>query len=83
MASVNRRREPYHSIKNYLDINRIKQSELADVLGKSPSDINKRLNGTGADFALTEARILNGKFGIPIAYFFEVKVPLKELREAN
>lgn len=40
--------------------------------------ITKKLNGFGADFKLSEAKIMHEELGVPIAYFFEPGVPKKE-----
>jgi hypothetical protein len=40
--------------------------------------VNKKINGTGPDFKLSEARILSEQLGVPLSLFFTVKVPLKE-----
>lgn len=77
--SANRRREPYTKIKVYLYENNIPQSEVGNAIGKTSSAINQKLNGTGGDFSLGEARILSDRFGIPREFFFELGVPKKEL----
>ena len=73
-----RTREPYYAIKYFLSVNNISQSDLGEAIGKTKTDINKRLNGTGPDFRLTEARALSREFGIPYEYFFKPIVPLKD-----
>ena len=75
---TDRKREPYHAIKYFLSVNNLSQMDLGMVIGKSKTDINKRLNGTGSDFTLSEARKLTGEFGIPYAYFFKPEVPHME-----
>ncbi|AIQ63291.1 hypothetical protein PSTEL_09510 [Paenibacillus stellifer] len=76
--NANRRREPYTKIKVFLLERNIPQSEVGEVIGKRSSAINQKLNGTGGDFSLGEARVLSRQFGIPMEYFFEVDVPKKE-----
>lgn len=73
------RRDTYNSLKGWMSEHDLTQVELAKALGTKPNYINKKINGTGPDFTLSEVREINRKFGIPIALFFEVKVPLKEL----
>ena len=75
---ANRIREPYREIKKFLIDRDIDQQTFGEVIGKNPSDINKRLNGTGADFSLSEARKLVDEFKIPFEYFFEPNVPISE-----
>lgn len=74
MASINestsRRHQPYRKIKAFLVENNISQKELGEILEKSQSAINQKLNGTGGDFSLQEARLMSEKLGIPSAYFF-------------
>ncbi|WP_042352292.1 helix-turn-helix domain-containing protein [Bacillus massiliigorillae] len=82
MANINgetsRRHPPYNKIKAFLVENYISQKEVGLLLAKSPSAINQKLNGTGGDFSLEEARMMSSHFGIPRAYFFEIEVPKKE-----
>lgn len=78
-----RRRQPYSKIKVYLYQNNISQVEVGAVIGKTSSAINQKLNGTGGDFSLSEARILCEKFGIPKEFFFELDVPFKEQNELD
>lgn len=77
-STANRRREPYTRIKVFLYENNIQQHEAGSVIGKTGSAINQKLNGTGGDFSLSEARVLCEKLGIPKEFFFEVSVPKKE-----
>ncbi|MCI1699434.1 helix-turn-helix domain-containing protein [Liquorilactobacillus nagelii] len=72
------KREPYRMLKAWLVENDISQSELADVLGTTPNYLNKKINGTGPDFRLSEVRKINTSLGIPINIFFNLKVPIKE-----
>lgn len=82
MASINestsRRHKPYRKIKAFLVENNISQKELGVILKKSQSAVNQKLNGTGGDFSLQEARILSQHYGIPTTFFFEIDVPIKE-----
>jgi len=77
-STANRRREPYTRIKIFLYQNNIQQHEVGSVIGKTGSAINQKLNGTGGDFSLSEARMLCEKLGIPMEFFFEIGVPKKE-----
>lgn len=76
--NINRRRQPYTKIKVFLYQNNIPQNELGSVIGKTGSAINQKLNGTGGDFSLGEARALCERFGIPKEFFFEIDVPIRE-----
>lgn len=58
--------------------NKISQKQLGVAIGKDKSAINQKLNGTGGDFSLNEARALCVIFGIPKEYFFEISVPKVE-----
>ena len=82
MANINestsRRHKPYRKIKAYLVENNISQKELGVLLEKSQSAVNQKLNGTGGDFSLQEARLMSEHYGIPSSFFFEVCVPIKE-----
>lgn len=73
-----KRRPAYNGLKGWMVANNISQNEMARVLNTTSNYINKKLNGTGADFKLSEARELHKELGTPTAYFFEIKVPLKE-----
>lgn len=77
------KRPAYDGLKGWLVANRITQPDVAKVLGTTPNYINKKLNGTGADFKLSEARALHSVFGTPMAYFFEIEVPYKERKEKS
>lgn len=73
-------REPYSSLKGWLVANKISQIKVAEVFETTPNVVNKKLNGTGTDFTLSEARELCNKFGIPADYFFNLFVPQKGKR---
>ncbi|OMD06490.1 hypothetical protein BJP50_11065 [Paenibacillus odorifer] len=79
--NANRRREPYTKIKIFLYENSIQQTEIGIAIGKTASAINQKLNGTGGDFSLGEARVLSREFGIPREFFFDLSVPKKEQNE--
>lgn len=74
--STSRRHQPYRKIKAFLVENNISQKQLGTLINKSQSAVNQKLNGTGGDFTLHEARLLSQHFGIPRTYFFEINVPL-------
>lgn len=65
-----RRHEPYFKFKAYLVENRIKQRELAELLGKSTSALNQNLNGSGGDFSLKEIRLICRKYKISSDEYF-------------
>lgn len=75
---ADRRRPPYTKIKLWLMEHNISQKEVGTAIGRDVSNVNQKLNGTGGDFSLSEARILCRDFGIPREYFFEVNVPKME-----
>ncbi|EJO04131.1 helix-turn-helix domain-containing protein [Oenococcus oeni] len=75
---TNRVREPYLELKGWLVEHNVKQSEVAKVLNTSSNYINKKINGTGSDFTLLEARKLVKHFGMPGSIFFTVLVPIRE-----
>lgn len=77
------RREAYNGLKGWLVANNISQTRVAKVLGTTPNYVNKKLNGTGSDFKLSEARILHSDLKVPMAYFFEIDVPLKEQKDIS
>lgn len=68
-------REPYQGLKGWLVANSISQQRVADLLNTTPNYVNKKLNGTGSDFKLSEARKMHELLGAPMSYFFELKVP--------
>ncbi len=70
MENINRRHEPYVKFKAFLVENGIKQSELANILGKSVSALNQNINGTGGDFNLDELRLISYTYNISIDEFF-------------
>jgi transcriptional regulator with XRE-family HTH domain len=74
------KREPYLGLKGWLSEHGVSQIELAKVLGTTSNYINKKINGTGPDFKLSEVRIINSQLGVPVELFFEIKVPIKELK---
>ena len=50
--------------------NQISQQELADLLHLSRTNLNKRLNGSGADFTLDELRKIKEVYQINTDEFF-------------
>ncbi|MCX2455668.1 helix-turn-helix domain-containing protein [Lacticaseibacillus nasuensis] len=76
------KRPAYQGMKGWLVANKITQNDVAEVLDTTPNYINKKLNGTGADFKMSEARKMHESLGVPMAYFFEIQVPYKEQTEA-
>ena len=75
------RRPAYSGLKGWMVANKISQGKVAKILGTTANVVNKKLNGTGSDFRLSEARKLHSELGTPIAYFFEINAPLKEQKE--
>mgnify|MGYP005791346871 FL=1 len=74
------KREPYFKLKGWMVEHSISQQDIADVLDTTANNVNKKINGTGPDFRLNEARKLVAKFHMPMSLFFDVKVPIKEPR---
>lgn len=60
----------YHDIKKWLMDKKITQRKVAVVLKKNTNYVNKKINGTGPDFSLEEARKMHEKLGVPMTYFF-------------
>ncbi|MFT8329612.1 MAG: helix-turn-helix transcriptional regulator [Oenococcus oeni] len=75
---ANRVREPYLELKGWLAEHNVRQSELAEVLDTTSNYVNKKINGTGSDFTLLEARKLVKHFGMPGSIFFTIHVPIRE-----
>ena len=71
-------RKPYNELKGWLATNSISQKELAKSLDTTSNYINKKINGTGSDFKLSEVRKMSRDFGIPYRLFFTIEVPVKE-----
>ena len=80
---ANRVREPYMELKGWLTEHNIRQSEIAEVLGTTGNVVNKKINGTGSDFTLLQARKLVKHFGMPGYIFFTVHDPLKEQNDSE
>ncbi|MFW2488446.1 helix-turn-helix domain-containing protein [Clostridium chromiireducens] len=60
---------PY-KFKRFLLINNIKQSELAEKIGKSHSFVNNALNGRGSEFTLDDLNKIRCLFNIKISEYF-------------
>lgn len=71
----------YHGLKGWLVSNSISQKRVGEIIGTTANVVNKKINGTGSDFKLSEARTLHDKLKVPMAYFFEIEVPLSERKE--
>lgn len=75
-----RNRQPYYKVKAFLVEKNISHKDVAVLLGVKPNTVSKKLNGFGADFSLSDVNLMHSKYGVPIAYFFEPIVPIKERR---
>lgn len=64
------KRQPYYKLIDFMRRNDIKHKEMADFLGKSPSAFSQNINGTGADFSLSEARAICQKWNLNIDEYF-------------
>ncbi|MGG7176230.1 helix-turn-helix domain-containing protein [Clostridium paraputrificum] len=63
-------KQPYWKLKGFLAEKNIKQKQVADLLGISVPSFNKRLNGTGSDFSVREARKICKSFDASAEIFF-------------
>ena len=54
---------------------------MGEIIGTTANVVNKKLNGTGSDFKLSEVRTLHNKLKVPTDCFFEIEVPLSEQKE--
>lgn len=63
-------RQAYWKLKGFLAEKNIKQKQVADILGISVPAFNKRLNGTGTDFSVKEARKICTEFNAEAGIFF-------------
>jgi predicted transcriptional regulator len=68
--STVRRRKPYFKFKAFLVEKGIKQSEVAELLGKSTFAFNQKVNGTGGDFTMTEVKLICQNYEISADGFF-------------
>jgi len=80
---LERNRQAYNKIKAYLVEHGIKHKDVARLIDTKPNTVTKKLNGLSSDFTLTEANIMHWELGVPMAYFFEPIVPLKEQKESK
>lgn len=71
----------YRQLKGWLVSNSISQKRVGEIIGTTANVVNKKINGTGSDFKLSEARTLHNKLKVPIDCFFEIEVPLSEREE--
>lgn len=67
-------KQTYWKLKGFLAENNIKQKQVADLLGISIPAFNKRLNGTGTDFSVREARKICTTFNAGVELFFNQSV---------
>ena len=68
---ANRVREPYLELKGWMAEHDVKQVDVAKVLDTTGNYVNKKINGTGSDFTLYEARKLVKHFGMPGSFFLQ------------
>ncbi|MBM7717242.1 antitoxin component HigA of HigAB toxin-antitoxin module [Bacillus thermophilus] len=74
---MSKQRRAYDKIKAFLVENGFKHRDVAKVIDTKPNTVSKKLNGFG-DFTLEEAKKIHTEMGVPITYFFECSVPIKE-----
>ncbi|ALB47591.1 helix-turn-helix domain-containing protein [Clostridium beijerinckii] len=60
----------YNKFKEFLLVNNIKQSELAEHIGRSSSFVNNALNGRGARFNSEDLNTIRCLFNIKICEYF-------------
>ena len=70
MMTTNRKRPVYSKLKAFLIENSLKQKDLALFLKISKSQLNQKLNGTGVDFTMEEARLICKHLNISGDEFF-------------
>jgi len=63
-------KQGYFKLKGFLVENNIKQKVVANMLGMSVPTFNKKLNGTGGDFSVREARTICKKLNADVEIFF-------------
>lgn len=63
-------RVKYSKLKGFLVEKNIKQKDVAELLNMTISTFNKKLNGTGADFTMQEARLICMKYNVKAEIFF-------------
>lgn len=61
---------PYTKFKMFLDKNKIKQKEVADLIGKTAPVVCQNINGTGGDFTVSEIIIICRNYGISADEYF-------------
>lgn len=66
----NVQRNQYYKFNAWLKENRINQEEVADLIGVTRITLNKKINGSGSDFTLTEVRTIANHFHINANDFF-------------
>ncbi|WP_353894935.1 XRE family transcriptional regulator [Pediococcus pentosaceus] len=71
----------YRQLKGWLVSNNISQKRVGEIIGTTANVVNKKLNGTGSDFKLSEVRTLHNKLKVPTDCFFEIEVSLSEQKE--
>ena len=60
----------YYKFNAWLQENGISQTEVADLLGVTRITLNRKINGTGSDFSLTEVRKICSHYSISANDFF-------------
>ncbi len=69
---MTKRRAMYSRFKAWLSENGIRQSELAELLGKDRATVNLNLNGGRGDFSMEDVRKICVHYGISADEFFIV-----------
>jgi DNA-binding XRE family transcriptional regulator len=65
-----RKRPIYFKLKAFFVENGINQDEPANLLGVTRATFNSKINGTGSDFSLQEARKLCEKYSLKMDDYF-------------
>lgn len=60
----------YYKFKAYMSEKGIIQAEVAKLIEVSNATLNKKINGTGSDFSLTEVRTITRHYNISAEEFF-------------
>ena len=60
----------YVELKKFLTENNIKHKDVAALIGKDSSAFSLKINKSGGDFSLEEARIICEKYNLSMQNFF-------------
>lgn len=60
----------YSKLKGYFAEKNIRRQEVAELLKINRSTLSSKLNRSGADFTMEEARLISIKYGLDMNKFF-------------